>query len=121
MGFTGCCPGDGDLEIEWQRDLDREIAEINAGNFDDFADLMKVVANPLRMKILVLLEKKDHSVFELMYVLKEPQNLLSYNLGVLKKAGLAESYYRSRHKTYRLAGGKNAPLIRFLKQTLTTT
>ncbi len=121
MGFTGCCPGDGGLEIEWQKDLDREIAEINSAGFDDLANLLKVVANPLRVKILFLLEKKDHSVFELMYILKEPQNLLSYNLGVLKKAGLTESYYRSRHKTYRLAGEKNAPLIRFLKQTLTAT
>ena len=118
MGFSSCCPADGDLENKWRNDLEREVHEINSPVFDDVADLMKIVANPLRIKILFLLEKKDHSVYELMYVLKEPQNLLSYNLGILKKAGLLESYYRSRHKTYRLTGERSTPLIRCLRQIL---
>jgi len=119
MGFTGCCPADEDLEIAWHDELDHEIREITLPAFDDLAAMMKIVANPLRIKILFLLEKKDHSVLELMFVLKEPQNLLSYNLGVLKKAGLTESYYRSRHKTYRLVCGRNSPLIGFIKQAVT--
>lgn len=118
MSFSGCCPADSDLEIAWRDELEREAHDISSPAFDDLAEMMKVVANPLRIKILFLLEKKDHSVYELMYVLKEPQNLLSYNLGILKKAGLLESYYRSRHKTYRLSGDRNAPLIRCLRQVL---
>lgn len=118
MGFSGCCPADSDLENAWRHDLEREVHEINSPAFDDVAEMMKIVANPLRIKILFLLEKKDHSVYELMYVLKEPQNLLSYNLGVLKKAGFLESYYRSRHKTYRLTGDRSTQLIRYLRQVL---
>lgn len=76
---------------------------------------MKTIANPLRIRILVLLDKKDHSVYELMYVLKEPQNLLSYNLGILKKADLIESYYRSKHKTYRLSEKAGIDLIKFIR------
>jgi len=119
MGFTGCCPADGDLDIAWRDELELEAKEMMSPAFDDLADLMKIIANPLRIRILFLLERKDHSVHELMYILKEPQNLLSYNLGVLKKAGLTESYYRSRHKTYRLAVGRNTPLIRLLRQAVT--
>ncbi len=118
MVFSGCCPADGDLESTWREALERDVYEINSPVFEDVAEIMKIVANPLRIKILFLLEKKDHSVYELMYVLKEPQNLLSYNLGVLKKAGLVESYYRSRHKTYRLSGDRSAPLIRCLRQVI---
>jgi DNA-binding transcriptional ArsR family regulator len=118
MGFSGCCPADSDLENAWRDDLEREVHEVTSPVFDDVAGMMKVIANPLRIKILFLLEKKDHSVYELMYVLKEPQNLLSYNLGILKKAGLLESYYRSRHKTYRFSGNRNAPLIKCLWQVL---
>lgn len=118
MGFSGCCPADSDLENAWRDDLEWEVHEVTSPVFDDVAGMMKVIANPLRIKILFLLEKKDHSVYELMYVLKEPQNLLSYNLGILKKAGLLESYYRSRHKTYRFSGDRNAPLIKCLRQVL---
>ncbi|OPX63204.1 MULTISPECIES: helix-turn-helix transcriptional regulator [unclassified Methanoregula] len=118
MGFTGCCPADSDLEIAWRNELEREAHEITSPVFDDVAEMMKIVASPLRIRILFLLVQKDHSVYELMYILKEPQNLLSYNLGILKKAGLLESYYRSRHKTYRFAGDRNAPLIRCLRQVL---
>lgn len=118
MGFSGCCPADGDLENAWRDDLEREVDEVTSPVFDEVAEMMKIIANPLRIRILFLLEKKDHSVYELMYVLKEPQNLLSYNLGILKRAGLLESYYRSRHKTYRLAGDRSAPLIRCLRQVL---
>ena len=118
MHYTGCCPADSDLEIAWRDELEREVHEVSSPVFDDLAETMKVLANPLRIRILFLLEKKDHSVVELMYILKEPQNLLSYNLGVLKKAGLLESYYRSRHKTYRLAGDRNIPLIRSIREVL---
>lgn len=118
MSFTGCCPADGDLESQWRDELERETREISRAAFDDLADTMKIIANPLRIRILFLLEMRDHSVFELMYILKEPQNLLSYNLGVLKKAGLLASYYRSRHKTYRLAGNQAAVIVRLLRQTL---
>jgi ArsR family transcriptional regulator len=121
MGFTGCCPADGDLENAWRSELEREVRETASPIYDDLAATMKVVAHPLRIKILVLLDRKDHSVYEMMYVLKEPQNLLSYNLGVLKKAGLLESYYRSRHKTYRLTGDRHQPLMGFLRQALASS
>lgn len=102
MRYTGCCPADSLLERSWRADLEDEVRMMKSPVLDEFSHLLKTVANPVRIRILVLLDKKDHSVYELMYVLREPQNLLSYNLGILKKAGLVDSYYRSRHKTYRL-------------------
>ena len=118
MGFTGCCPADGELENAWRGELEREKEEIASPAFDELAAMFKIAANPLRVRILFLLAKKDHSVYELMYILREPQNLLSYNLGVLKKAGLLESYYRSRHKTYRLAAGQKTQIVRCMRKAL---
>lgn len=119
MGFTGCCPADGELDHVWREELEHETHELASPVFDELAATMKVLSNPLRIRILFLLTKKDHSVFELLYILKEPQNLLSYNLGVLKEAGLLESYYRSRHKTYRLADERKTKIIRCLRKILT--
>jgi ArsR family transcriptional regulator len=118
MGFTGCCPADGDLENAWRVELNRETEEVASPVFDELALTLKILANPLRIRILFLLAGKDHSVYELMYILKEPQNLLSYNLGVLKKAGILESYYRSRHKTYRLNADRKTYLIRCMREAM---
>lgn len=117
MGYSGCCPADSDLEIAWRAELDEEISLVKSPLFDEFSSLIKIIANPLRIRILVLLDRKDHSVYELMYVLKEPQNLLSYNLGILKKADLIESYYRSRHKTYRISDKTGSEMMKFIRQS----
>lgn len=119
MTFTGCCPADRDLDLEWRKGLEHEVRETSSPVFEDLADTMKIIANPLRIRILFLLQKKDHSIAELMFVLKEPQNLLSYHLGVLHKAGLVKSYYRSRYKTYRLTN-RNTPFFRYLHEVLSS-
>ncbi|MDD1724922.1 MAG: hypothetical protein LUQ07_07320 [Methanospirillum sp.] len=54
MGFSGCCPADSDLENAWRDDLEREVHEVTSPVFDDVAEMMKVIANPLRIKILFL-------------------------------------------------------------------
>ena len=118
MRYTGCCPADSDLEISWREDLDDEISMVKSPVFEEISHLMKILSNPIRLRIIMLLDKKDHSVYELMFVLREPQNLLSYNLGILKKNGLIESYYRSRHKTYHLTEKAKIELSFFLKSRI---
>ena len=49
-----------------------------------------------------MLLNRDHCVCEFFYVFEEPQNLISYNLKGLKEGGLIESYYRSKHRIYRI-------------------
>lgn len=63
--------------------------------------------------IILMLLNRDHCVCEFWYVFAEPQNLISYNLGVLKKGGLVESYCRSKHKIYKLTESA-APFLRLI-------
>jgi DNA-binding transcriptional ArsR family regulator len=67
--------------------------------------------HPLRLKICLMLLKRDHGVCEFFAVFHEPQNLISYNLKKLRDGGLIESCYRSSHKIYRINDGI-APVIR---------
>ncbi len=69
----------------------------------------------------MLLFRRDYCVCELVMVLKEKQNLISYNLGILKKHEIIESYNRSKDKYYKLNLDGNAmPLIEYIKESLIT-
>lgn len=74
-------------------------------------EYMKLLDHPLRLKIILMLLKRDHCVCEFWYVFQEPQSLISYNLKKLKDGGLIESYYRSNHKIYKI-NDNVAPVIR---------
>jgi ArsR family transcriptional regulator, arsenate/arsenite/antimonite-responsive transcriptional repressor / arsenate reductase (thioredoxin) len=66
---------------------------------------LSVVAHPLRWALLRQLTSGDHRVRELVAAVGEPQNLVSYHLGLLRSSGLVsarrssadgrETYYRA--------------------------
>jgi ArsR family transcriptional regulator len=66
---------------------------------------------------MMLLLKKDHCVCELIYILKDKQNLVSYNLSLLKRNKMIDSYYRSKHKYYKLNDNAMG-IIRLIKENL---
>ncbi|VVB92025.1 Bacterial regulatory protein, arsR family [uncultured archaeon] len=104
-----CCPADCAIKSNWEEELQIEEGLFKTKKFLEVTNILKILGNPSRLKIMMLLSKRDHCVCELIYVLNERQNLVSYNLGILKKYGLVEFYNRSRHKYYRL--GDNAANI----------
>ncbi|MEV6325627.1 ArsR family transcriptional regulator [Nocardia sp. NPDC051787] len=53
--------------------------------------LMRMAAHPLRWALLAELAVSDRRVRELVAAVDEPQNLVSYHLGLLRSAGLVES------------------------------
>ena len=55
------------------------------------ADLLKVIAEENRLKILCTLKKGERCVCDIWKDLEIPQNLASHHLRVLKEAGLLES------------------------------
>jgi ArsR family transcriptional regulator len=112
-----CCPSDCAVRNDWEKELQAEIEYVKTEKFRETNDLLKVLGHPMRLQILMMLLNRDHCVCEIIYVLQEKQNLISYNLGVLKEAGLIDSYYRSKHKIYRLSEGKVA-FVRLLKASL---
>jgi len=54
--------------------------------------LMKLLSHPHRLRIILMLLKRDHCVCEFFYVFKEPQNLISHNL--IKNSKMAGSLNR---------------------------
>jgi len=97
-----CCPADCAVKSDWEQELQTEIDFFQTSKFQEANTVLKVLSHPSRLQILMLLLNRDHCVCELIYVLKDKQNLVSYNLGILRKHGMIESYNRSKHKIYKL-------------------
>jgi DNA-binding transcriptional ArsR family regulator len=111
MATARCCPADCALRTDWEDELAQEKASLSEPRFDELHRIMKLLAHPLRLRILLMLLNRDHCVCEFFYVFEEPQNLISYNLKKLRDGGLVESYYRSNHKIYKI-NEAIAPAIR---------
>lgn len=117
MATARCCPADCALRSDWEEELAREEASLSSERVDDLGRYMKLLGHPLRLKILLLLLNRDHCVCEFMYIFTEPANLVSYNLGVLRKGGLVETYYRSKHRIYTIAT-EAEPVVRKITAAL---
>lgn len=102
MATARCCPADCALRSDWEDELRAEKEMLELNTVTELHTLMKLLAHPLRLKIILMLLKRDHCVCEFFYVFEEPQNLISYNLKKLKDGGLIDSYYRSNHKIYKM-------------------
>lgn len=114
-----CCPADHAMKIVWEKELQNEMDFLENTNINELSVIFKVLSHPLRLKILMLLLRGDHCVCELVNVLKEKQNLISYNLSILKDHKLVEPYNSSKYKYYRL--NENAiNMIRCINENLIT-
>jgi len=72
---------------------------------------LKLLSDPGRVRILLLLEKEELSVFELQAILSMAQSSLSTHLSQLKQAGLVEDRRNGKNILYRLKdvrGGERA-------------
>jgi DNA-binding transcriptional ArsR family regulator len=119
MEKNRCCPTDNEMKLIWESELKRESNSLKDSNVQEIALLLKILSNPTRLQIIMHLLKKDYCVCELVYLLNEKQNLISYNLGLLKKHEIVESYNRSKDKYYKLGSNKNALLtLKFIDEKL---
>jgi ArsR family transcriptional regulator len=66
--------------------------------------ILRVVADPNRLRILLLLRAEELSVAELQEILVMGQSTLSTHLSQLKQAGLVEDRRTGKNNLYRLAG-----------------
>ena len=103
MATARCCPADCALRSDWEDELHGEKEMLEEPSVSELLNLMKLLAHPLRLKIVQMLLKRDYCVCEFFYVFEEPQNLISYNLKKHRDAKIIESYYRSNHKIYKMA------------------
>jgi len=62
----------------------------------------KALSETTRLRIMLLLVKKDLCVCELMFVLKMEQSRVSHQLRILREAGLVEDVRKGRWIIYRI-------------------
>ncbi len=117
MRTARCCPADCAIKSDWEKELESEGDFLKNNKFNGASAVLKILGSPLRLKITMMLLKRDHCVCEILYLLNEKQNLVSHNLGILKRAQIIESYYRSKHKYYKL-NDSAITSIRFIKENL---
>ena len=71
--------------------------------------ILRVVADPNRLRILLLLRAEELSVAELQEILTMGQSTISTHLSQLKQAGLVEDRRTGKSSLYRLANEAGAP------------
>ncbi|MEW5901332.1 MAG: metalloregulator ArsR/SmtB family transcription factor [Acidobacteriota bacterium] len=64
--------------------------------------IFKALSDPVRLRIVALLLRKELCVCELMFILKMEQSRVSHQLRILKDADLVEDKREGRWITYRI-------------------
>jgi SAM-dependent methyltransferase len=72
--------------------------------------ILRVVADPNRLRILLLLDGEELSVAELQDILAMGQSTISTHLSQLKQAGLVEDRRTGKNNLYRLASTNSGPV-----------
>ena len=80
--------------------------------------VMKAMSEPNRVKILKLLQQKEHCVCELQALLDLAQPTISKHLRLLEDAGLVVSYKDKLWVNYRLATGEDSAYARNMLKNL---
>jgi len=77
---------------------------------------LRVVADPNRLRILLLLKGEELSVAELQEILVMGQSTISTHLSQLKQAGLVEDRRAGKSSLYRLTPAEGSPLEQILAE-----
>lgn len=68
----------------------------------DIVKIFKALADPTRLRIMLLLRRRELCVCELMYILEMEQSRVSHHMRVLRDAGVAEDVREGRWIIYRV-------------------
>jgi len=90
-------------------------AKLNEKEIDAEAKIFKAMADPYRLKILMLLREGELCVCEIMIGIDRPQSTTSYQLSILKDAGLIRERKDGRWSTYRLSEGAVIDMLNLVK------
>jgi DNA-binding transcriptional ArsR family regulator len=89
--------------------------KIDEKELDVEAEIFKAMADPCRLKILMLLREGELCVCEIMIGLERPQSTTSYQLSILKDAGLIKERKDGRWSRYRLSEGAVIEMLNLAK------
>src|SRR3569833_444725 len=73
--------------------------------------MLRVVADPNRLRLLLLLKTEELSVAELQEILVMGQSTISTHLSQLKQAGLVEDRRIGKNSLYRVTTGKGNDVL----------
>ncbi len=80
--------------------------------FENYSELLKALAHPLRLKIACGLMKKDECCVSVMVEkLKVAQPTVSQHLNILKNAGVIEGYRKGNQICYKITNTKVKKII----------
>jgi ArsR family transcriptional regulator len=71
---------------------------------NDAVKVLKALADPTRLRIMLLLGVRELCVCELTYILGLEQSRVSHHMRILREAGLAEDLRQGRWMVYRIPG-----------------
>ncbi|EOD63068.1 ArsR/SmtB family transcription factor [Amycolatopsis vancoresmycina] len=86
-------------------------ARLSPAVLGDAGDLLRALAAPVRIAIVLQLREGDRCVHELVDALDVAQPLISQHLRVLKTAGVVQGERRGREVVYRLADDHLAHIV----------
>ncbi|MBU9888982.1 MAG: metalloregulator ArsR/SmtB family transcription factor [Candidatus Omnitrophica bacterium] len=81
------------------------------------AKTLRVLAHPVRLRIIERLRDRDDAVGELALALKLPQAVISKHLALLKNAGLLASRTNCNFRYYSLANTKVLEILNCIKKS----
>ncbi|MDD5474036.1 MAG: metalloregulator ArsR/SmtB family transcription factor [Candidatus Methanoperedens sp.] len=97
-----CCPTDRKLRKKWLFTLEKEHEPLRQVS-KKVANKLKLLSNPARLEILLMLSLREHCLDEIARKLKVQKSAVSYHLGLLKKHGMICIKKRSRFAFYSLS------------------
>lgn len=71
-------------------------------DYSDLLELLKIIAEANRLKIICFLKNKERCVCEIVEALDIPHNLASHHLKALKSVGLLTSLRRGKYIFYKV-------------------
>ncbi|MFQ6087683.1 MAG: ArsR/SmtB family transcription factor [Candidatus Methanofastidiosia archaeon] len=101
-----CCPQDQKTRKDWEENLEGERQKIpKTSELKRLNQIFKVLSHPTRLRIAYHLSKRDFCVCELVYLLQEERNVVSYHLTTMRKKKLIKAYMKGGWKYYQLSEG----------------
>ncbi|MFX0113149.1 MAG: ArsR/SmtB family transcription factor [Candidatus Hodarchaeota archaeon] len=101
--------------IQHKEKLVKSLEEVNIA-FPILASWLKIIADPVRLKMLLLLKQRPLCACELEFVLEVSQPTVSYHLQKLRTEGLVELVREGR---WTIVQVKNAAVFEWLEKAVT--
>lgn len=96
-----CCPTEGELRENWLTALEEEHTPLRNIS-KDIANNLKLLSNPKRVEILLMLKIREHCLDEMSRKMKLQKSAISYHLSFLNQQDMICKNRRSRFSFYSL-------------------